>query len=143
MSQALYFKKGSGATLGPPKTESAHRTVAVPSVVAQRLAGHIETFISDRGPNDLVFTSVKGSPLLNRTFAPYWHRALAGTDLKDIRFHDLRHLAGTEAATAGASLRELMSRMGHASSAASLRYLKASEIRDKDISDAIAERMPK
>lgn len=120
VSQTLYFKKGSGATLGPPKTESAHRTVAVPTQITQRLTDHIETFISDRGPNDLVFTSVKGSPLLNRTFAPYWHRALAGTNLTDIRFHDLRHLAGTEAATAGASLREVMSRMGHASSAASL-----------------------
>jgi integrase len=143
VSQTLYFKKGSGATLGPPKTESAHRTVAVPLQITQRLADHIETFLSDRGPNDLVFKSVKGSPLLNRTFAPYWHRATAETNLTNIRFHDLRHLAGTEAATAGASLREVMYRMGHASSAASLRYLKASEIRDRDISDAIGQRMPR
>jgi len=142
VSQALYFKKGSGATLGPPKTESAHRTVVVPEQVTRRLCDHIEMFVNDRGPDDLVFTSVKGSPLLNRTFAPYWHRALVTTQMSDIRFHDLRHLAGTEAATAGASLREVMARMGHASSAASLRYLKAAEIRDRDVSDAIARRMP-
>jgi integrase len=43
------------------------------------------------------------------------------------RFHDLRHLAGTAAATAGASLREVMARMGHSSSAASLRYLKSAK----------------
>lgn len=142
VSQTLYFKKGSGATLGPPKTESAHRTVAVPPRIAQRLCEHLEVFGSDKGPSDLVFTSVKGSPLLNRTFAPYWRRATQSTRLAQVRFHDLRHLAGTEAATAGASLREVMARMGHASSAASLRYLKAAEIRDRDVADAIALRMP-
>ena len=142
VSQTLYFKKGSGATLGPPKTESAHRTVVVPAQITQRLCSHIEAFIDDRGPGDLIFTSIKGRPLLNRTFAPYWHRALDKTSLCDIRFHDLRHLAGTEAATAGASLREVMARMGHASSSASLRYLKAAEIRDRDIAEAISRRMP-
>lgn len=142
VSQTLYFKKGSGATLGPPKTESAHRTVVVPTQITQRLCDHIEMFVNKRGRDDLVFTSVMGSPLLNRTFAPYWRRAVADTQLSDVRFHDLRHLAGTEAATAGASLREVMARMGHASSAASLRYLKVAEIRDRDIANAIARRMP-
>ena len=142
VSQTLYFKKGSGAMLGPPKTESAHRTVAVPPQIIARLCDHIDRFNTRRGPHDLVFTSVKNCPLLNRTFAPYWRRAVDQTGMSDIRFHDFRHLAGTEAATAGASLREVMSRMGHASSAASLRYLKAAEIRDHDIADAIAQRMP-
>lgn len=61
--------------------------------------------------------------------------------LGHVRFHDLRHLAGTEAATAGASLREVMSIMGHASSAASLRYLKTAEHRSREIADAIGRRM--
>ena len=143
VDQALYYAKGSGARLGPPKTESAHRTVVVPAQIVHRLCEHIELFVKDPRPKSLVFTSLRGSPLLNRTFSPYWHRALDGAGITDIRFHDLRHLAGTEAATAGASLREVMSRMGHASSAASLRYLKAAEIRDRDIADAIGARMPK
>jgi integrase len=33
----------------------------------------------------------------------------------DIHFHDLRHAGNTLAAEAGASLRELMDRMGHSS----------------------------
>jgi integrase len=142
VDQALYFAKGSGPRLGPPKTESAHRTVVVPAQIIHRLCEHIESFVDDARPKTLVFTSVKGSPLLNRTFAPYWRRALDELGMTNIRFHDLRHLAGTEAATAGASLREVMARMGHASSSASLRYLKASEIRDRDIADAIGARMP-
>ncbi|MEL6894470.1 MAG: site-specific integrase, partial [Actinomycetota bacterium] len=46
-----------------------------------------------------------------------------------------------EAASAGASLREVMARMGHASSDAALRYLKASERRDREIAEALTLRM--
>ena len=141
VEQALTFVRGQGPTLGPPKSAAAHRTVTIPASAAQILAGHVEAFVDD-DPDAFVFTSVKGSPLLNRYFAPYWKRALrdAGLD-ESIRFHDLRHLAGTSAATAGASLREIMARMGHASSDASLRYLKASARRDGEIADAIEQRM--
>jgi len=90
----------------------------------------------------LVFTSVKDSPLVNRYFAPYWKKALEAAGLDEsIRFHDLRHHAGTSAATAGSSLREIIARMGHASSDASLRYLKASARRDEEIADEIERRM--
>ena len=75
--------------------------------------------------------------------SPVWERAkvAAGID-HSVRFHDLRHLAGTAAATAGASLREVMARMGHASSDASLRYLKASEERGHEIAQSIGARIP-
>ena len=93
-------------------------------------------------PDALVFTSVKDSPLVNRYFAPYWKKALKAAGLDEsIRFHDLRHHAGTSAATAGGSLLEIMARMGHASSDASLRYLKASARRDEEIADAMERRM--
>jgi integrase len=58
----------------------------------------------------LVFTAVKGSPLLYRYFAPYWRRAknAVGVD-QPLHFHDLRHLASTTAASSGASVKELTS----------------------------------
>ncbi len=137
VEQALTFIKGEGPTLGPPKSIAAHRTVTIPATAADMLTEHIEMYVSDQ-PDAFVFTSVKGSPLLNRYFAPYWKQALKEAELPPTtRFHDLRHLAGTSAATAGASLREIMARMGHASADASLRYLSASERRDSDIADAI------
>jgi len=48
---------------------------------------------------------------------------------------------GGTSGLAGASLREVMVRMGHSSSSASLRYLKASEQRDGEIGTAIARRI--
>ena len=50
-----------------------------------------------------------------------------------MRFHDLRHFAGTIAATSGASLKEIKARMGQASNDAAIRYLKAAESRDREI----------
>ena len=141
VDHALAFVKGEGPTLVPPKSAAAHRTVVLPKAIAGMLAEHIAEFGSD-DPDSFVFTSAKGSPLLNRYFAPYWKRALKTADLgQSIRFHDLRHHAGTSAATAGASLREIMARMGHSSADASLRYLKASERRDTEIADAMEKRM--
>ena len=139
--QALHDIKGQGPTLGPPKTESAVRTVPVAESIAVRLAAHIEEYVDDGEPDSLVFTSLRGAPLLNTYFAPQWSKARDAVGLRHVRFHDLRHLAGTEAATAGASLREVMSIMGHASSAASLRYLKTAEHRSREIADAIGRRM--
>jgi integrase len=141
VDQALSFVKGQGPTLGPPKSAAAHRTVVIPSGVAEMLAAHIGEYVDD-DPDALVFTSVKDSPLINRYFFPYWKKALKAARLDEsIRFHDLRHHAGTSAATAGASLREIMARMGHASSDASLRYLKASARRHEEIADAMEHRM--
>lgn len=141
VDRALTFVKGSASTFGPPKSLAAHRTVTVPTAVTAMLTEHIDQYV---GPDAdaVLFTSVKGSLLLNRYFAPYWLAAkrAAGVD-ESVRFHDLRHLAGTAAATAGGSLREIMARMGHQSSDAALRYLKAAEARDSEIADAIGARL--
>ena len=109
--------------------------------MTELLRTHLAEY-TDASPNALVFTSMQGRPLLNRYFSPFWARAkrAAGLD-ESVRFHDLRHFAGTVAASSGASLREVMSRMGHSSSQASLRYLKAGEDRDRDVADAIEHRM--
>ncbi len=141
VDRALNDIKGAGPTLGPPKTDRALRTVAIPEAITLRLVVHIERFVDSVTSDALVFTSLRGGPLLNTYFAPQWSKARDAVGLAHVRFHDLRHLAGTEAATAGASLREVMAMMGHASSAASLRYLKASENRGREIADAIGRRI--
>jgi len=40
----------------------------------------------------------------------------------DLHFHDLRHAGATWAAQSGATIKELQDRLGHASSAAAMRY---------------------
>ena len=55
------------------------------------------------------------------------------------RFHDLRHTANTITAAAGASTRELMHRMGHASPEAALRYQHATRDRDAALAAALGD----
>ena len=55
--------------------------------------------------------------------------------LNGVRLHDLRDVAGTIAAATGASIKELMHRLGHASARAALLYQHATEKRDEAIAD--------
>ena len=56
----------------------------------------------------------------------------------EIAFHDLRHTGQSMAASTGATLVDLKKRLGHASSAAALRYMHAVEGRDLEIAIALS-----
>lgn len=58
------------------------------------------------------------------------------------RFHDLRHFGATLAVATGASTKELMRRLGHASPQAALIYQHATEDRDRAIAEALADLRP-
>jgi integrase len=66
-----------------------------------------------------------------------WTRARRALGLEGVRLHDLRHVAGTMAAATGASTKELMHRLGHASPRAALRYQHATAKRDEATADGI------
>jgi integrase len=57
----------------------------------------------------------------------------------DLRFHDLRHSGAVLAALTGASLAELMGRLGHSSVAAALRYQHAVDGRDREIAALLSK----
>jgi integrase len=54
-------------------------------------------------------------------------------------FHDLRHTGNTYAAETGATLRDLMDRMGHSTTRATLIYLHKTSGRDRKIADALSK----
>ena len=65
-------------------------------------------------------------------------RARTKVGMDDFRFHDLRHTGQTLAAATGATLADLKRRLGHASSAAALRYLHAVDGQDRVIAKALS-----
>jgi integrase len=111
--------------LGPPKSDAGVRTLVLPEFLIKELEEHLARFT---GPEaiDRVFPGEKGGPLRRHVLAKHWAgtRQPAGLPV-GFRFHDLRHTANTITAAAGASTRELMHRMGHASPEAALRYQHA------------------
>jgi integrase len=123
---------------GPPKTDAGRRLVALPPHIEAQLAWHLDTFV-ESDPTSIVFTSPEGTPLRRSNFnRRVWQPACAEVGLSGFRFHDLRHTGNTFAAATGASTKELMSRMGHASSRAALIYQHATNERDRALADALS-----
>jgi integrase len=125
--------------LSPPKTAAGRRTVYVPEVVLPDLRLHFEIFVK-ADPNAFVFTGAKGAKLRRANFQKHWCKAttVAGVD-SGVHFHDLRHTGNTWAAESGATLRELMDRMGHASTRAALIYLHARDDRHRAVAQALSD----
>ena len=67
-----------------------------------------------------------------------WYPAREAAGRPDLRFHDLRHTGATLAAATGATLADLMQRLGHSTPAAALRYQHAAADRDRAIAEALS-----
>ncbi|MDB4872571.1 MAG: site-specific integrase, partial [Gemmatimonadales bacterium] len=123
---------------GTPKSGAGRRIVALPPEIIPDLREHLEKF-AEPEPDGRVFVGPRGAPLRRSGFRRIWRAVQAEVGLPDLHFHDLRHVGNTLAATTGASLRELMVRMGHASTRAALIYQHASHDRDRAIAEALGQ----
>ncbi|MCD0485352.1 site-specific integrase [Streptacidiphilus sp. ASG 303] len=122
--------------VGDPKSDAGRRTVTIPAVVLPDIRRHLEWF-AEREPGGLLFVGEKGGAFRRSTFGRIWRRARDKAGLPGFRFYDLRHTGNTLAAATGASLKELMARMGHASVRAALVYQHATAERDRRIAEGI------
>jgi integrase len=122
---------------GPPKTAAGVRTVALPPHLVADVEDHMLRWVGP-SPTDLLFTGPKATELYRATFNSAWDRARRAVGMDDFHFHDLRHTRNTLAAGTGASTKELMARMGHASARAALIYQHASEERDVMIAERLS-----
>ena len=95
---------------------------------------------TDGSDNAYMFTTDGGGPVDRNNFRNrVWLPATAQVGLSGLRFHDLRHTAGTLAAQTGATTKELMARLGHASPQAAMVYQHAADDRDRLIADRLAQ----
>ena len=92
------------------------RVVAFPVELGPLIEAHLAEYVK-AAPDSLVFTSRDGLPLRRTKFRPYWANACNKAQIAGLHFHDLRGSGATWAATAGATVRELMTRLGHATPA--------------------------
>lgn len=120
-----------------PKSQAGRRLITIPEAIVPDVRQHLERF-AQRGDEGLAFVGPQGKALRRSNFRRVWTKALKGVGLSDVHFHDLRHTGNTLAATSGASLRELMERMGHASPRAALIYQHATRDRDQAIANALS-----
>jgi integrase len=126
----------NGPVVKSPKSRAGTRTVTIPAPIVPVLADHVERF-AQVGPQGLIFPAPDGGHLAGASFTEHYYRARKLAGRPDLRFHDLRHTGQTLAAATGATLADLMARMGHATPAMAMRYMHASADRDRAIADAL------
>ena len=123
-----------------PKTASSVRAVTLSDPLALALGDHLDEFVSHE-PAALVFATRTGTTPARSNLGATWRRACAAAEVPQVRLHDLRHVAQVYAAEAGATLPELMARLGHATPGAAMIYLHARTERDLKLTQALATAM--
>ncbi|NHA68239.1 tyrosine-type recombinase/integrase [Phycicoccus flavus] len=126
-------------SVGLPKSHAGIRDVAVPPHLLPVLQQHLDRFVLPE-KDSLVFPSVgdAGVQVHPNTIYRHWYRAREAAGRPDLRIHDLRHTGAVLAAQTGATLAELMARIGHSTPQAALRYQHAARGRDAEIAAALS-----
>jgi integrase len=119
-----------------PKSRAGRRTIAFPAELVPELRWHLGRFAED-GSRGVVFVGPKGGRLRRSNFRKIWNQPRLTVGLPGLHFHDLRHMGGTLSAATGASLKELMARLGHSSVRAAMIYQHATRDRDRAIAQAL------
>jgi integrase len=138
--QALIERRGEGLTIGPPKSRAGIRAVSIPAAILPAIRKHLDGFVP-KGATALVFAGPTGGLIWRGNFNKLvkWADATAALGVPGLHFHDLRHTGNTFAAQTKASLKDLMARMGHDSTAAAIIYQHANAESDRGIAAAVSE----
>lgn len=148
-------RTSGGVAVGTTKSDAGARDVAIPPHLMPLVKMHLKEHTES--PRDaLLFPAASGRHLAPSTFygekpeqikkgkdielrgGHGFYRARAVAGRPDAHFHDLRHTGAVLAAQTGATLAELMSRLGHSTPAAAMRYQHAAKGRDRAIAAALS-----
>ncbi|WP_191498657.1 tyrosine-type recombinase/integrase [Mycobacterium simulans] len=121
-----------------PKSDAGIRDVAIPPHIIPQIEQHLSKHVIGKR-DSLLFPNERGEHLQPSTLARHWYRARTAAGREDLRWHDLRHSGAVLAAATGASLAELMARLGHSTPQAAMRYQHAAQGRDREIAALLSK----
>jgi len=128
---------GGQTVVDKPKTAAGTRDVAIPPhllpMVRQHLHDHAQI-----GADGLLFYGVRGGQLAHSSLRWQFNQAAEAAGRDDLTPHALRHTGAVLAAQSGATLAELMSRLGHTTPTMALVYQHASAERDHVIAERLS-----
>ncbi|SHT00491.1 site-specific recombinase XerD [Mycobacteroides abscessus subsp. abscessus] len=127
-----------GWVVGDPKSEAGARDVAIPPHVVPAVKAHLASQHVGAKADALLFAAQSGGHLQPSTLYRHFYKARTAAGREDLRWHDLRHSGAVLAAQTGATLAELMARLGHSTPAAAMRYQHAAQGRDQVIAAALS-----
>lgn len=130
--------KRQGRLVKDPKSDAGKRPVSIPPHLMPMVADHLKEH-AQPGRDGLIFPAARGGHLAPSTLYRVYYPARAAAGRADLRFHDLRHTGATLSATTGATLKELMARLGHSTPAAAIRYQHATRERDRILAAKLSD----
>lgn len=138
---------GEGIVYGAPKTFRSRRPIRLDADTAALLRAHKARQNEERlaaGPawtdNDLVFCEEAGGPIDAKTVLKWFQRIAAAAELGHVRFHALRHTAGTLMAAAGINARFIADRLGHANATFTINtYVHTTKDAEIEAAEAVAK----
>ncbi|GIF98337.1 tyrosine-type recombinase/integrase [Catellatospora citrea] len=122
-----------------PKSKAGKRVVSLPSALQTDTQAHLDRFVSAERDARLFLGQQGGIPRRSN-FNRVWKAALVAAGIPTeigLHLHDLRHTGGTWSGRGGATLKEIMARLGHASPRAAMIYQHATKDRDQGIAAAL------
>lgn len=136
--RAAVRTNGGTFAVTTPKSEAGIRDVAIPPHIIPQIKHHLTKFVGSKR-DSLIFANDTDGHLQPSTLYRHWYKARAAAGRDDLRWHDLRHSGAVLAAATGASLAELMARLGHSTPQAAMRYQHAAQGRDKQIAALLSK----
>jgi integrase len=130
-------RSGRQVIVGTPKSDAGTRDVAIPPHLMPMVRKHLTDHVAP-ARDGLLFPAAGGGHLAPSTLYKSFYRARAAASRDDLRWDDLRHTGAVLAAATGATLPELMARLGHSTQGAALRYQHASQDRDMEIAKLLS-----
>jgi integrase len=126
--------------VGPPKSDAGSRDVAIPPHLVPLVKDHLRKFTAP-GRDALLFPASADENLhmAPSTLYKVYYPARKAAGREDLRWHDLRHTGAVLAAQTGATLAELMGRLGHSTPGAAMRYQHAAADRDAEIARRLSQ----
>lgn len=135
-------KRDGGITflVTTPKSDSGVRDVAIPPHLLPALEDHLSKYVGKERDSLLFPAKTRHDEhLAPATLNRWFYKAREKANRSDLRFHDLRHSGAVLAAATGATLAELMARLGHSTPAAAMRYQHAAQGRDREIAALLSK----
>lgn len=123
---------GEGFQVTTPKSDAGRRDVEIPPHLLPVIKDHLARYV-DADNDALLFPAVSGRHLAPASLYRQFYQARSAAKRDDLRWHDLRHSGAVLAAATGATLAELMARLGHSTPQAAMRYQHAAQGRDRQI----------
>jgi integrase len=131
---------GGTLQVDTPKSVAGVRDIAIPPHLVERFADHLAMHVGP-GADVLLFPSSADPARWHQSKRLYelYREARAAAARDGLRWHDLRHSGAVLAALSGASLAELMGRLGHSTPHAALRYQHVASGRAQAVAAAMSK----